>query len=289
MYHMIKKNLSKTVCCLMLGLAPPLAWADVSSMLNYQGHLTDKAGTPVDKTVDVTLTFWNAQTGGSTLGSPKSYIGVQVNNGVFSQNIDVSDITFDKPVYLETTVDGETLKPRQLVTSVPSTLLAQEAEQDQDTLGQLTCSKDQIVKWNGSKWVCADYGQGQNGSKLPLPDYESDWFTMKSQAGTASFREITHGLGVYPSKVKVLVKAIDGHNKGFIFEGVGATQHDDDEKVSQHGGLVFAYSDWKVRLWAPDKHNNYAHGFIINVGDGWGGEMHSQASHEALVKVRAWK
>ncbi len=283
-------------------------------------------------TVDITLTFWDALTDGSTLGSPKSYDDVNVSNGVFGKNVEVSDIPFDNPVYIETAVNGETLAPRQLVTSVPTFHLAKKAEQDQDTLGGLNCTTDQIAKWNGSAWVCADPGQGPKGdtgpqgakgdrgpqgtqgpkgdrgsqgaqgpkgdtgpkgppgpSKIPPPDHDSGWFTIKSQDGANSFKELRHGLGVYPSKVKVLVKAIDGQNKGFIFEGMGAAQHDDDQQYAAYGGVIFAYNDWNVRLWAPDKNNNYDHGWIIFVADGWGDEIHSQASHTAQVKVKAWK
>ncbi|RKZ41692.1 MAG: hypothetical protein DRQ49_04220 [Gammaproteobacteria bacterium] len=286
----IKKNLIQAVLWLMLGLVPQLAWAEVPNVINYQGYLTDSSGDPLEGTVNVTLTFWNALSGGTAIGSPKSYTNVNVNNGVFSQNVNVSDITFDQSVYVETTVNGETLAPRQLITSVPTSHLTKQAEQDQDTLAGLNCAKDQIPKWDSSTWTCADQAQGsQNGSKLPAPDYDSGWFTMKSQAGTASFKELTHGLGVYPSLVKVLVKAVDGENNGFIFEGMGSAQNDDDTKLTHHGGVIFAYNDWQVRLWAPDKNNNYKLGRIINVYDGWGGEMHTQQSTEALVKVKAWK
>ncbi len=328
----IKKNLLQAVLWLMLGLVPQLAWAEVPNVINYQGYLTDSSGSPLTGTVNVTLTFWDALTAGNTVGSPKSYTNVEVNNGVLSQNVDVSDIAFDKPVYVETTVNGETLSPRQLVTSVPSSRLAKQAEQDQDTLGGLNCTKDQIAKWNGSAWVCANPGQGPKGdtgpqgpqgpkgdtgqrgpqgpkgntgpqgpqgpkgpqgspgpSKLPPPDYESDWFTMKSQDGANSFKEITHDLGVYPSQVKVLVKAIDGENKGFIFEGMGSAQHDDDQKHALYGGVIFAYNDRKVRLWAPTQNNNYSLGRIIFIADGWGGEMHNQTAQKALVKVKVWK
>lgn len=288
----IKKNLIHALLCLTVGtvgLAPQLAWA-VPNVINYQGYLTDSSGNLMNGPVNITLTFWDALTGGNTLGSPKSYTNVNVNNGVLAQNIDVSDITFDNPIYIETAVNGETLAPRQLVTSVPTSRRSEETEQDQDTLGELNCSTDQIAKWNGNAWVCADPGQGSSsGSKLPPPDYDSGWFTMKSQDGTNSFKEITHGLGVYPSQVKVLVKAIDGANKGFIFEGTGAAQNDDDGSNPDYGGVIFAYNDWNIRLWAPDRRNGSSYGRIITIYDGWGGERHSQRSQEALVKVKAWK
>lgn len=126
-------------------------------------------------------------------------------------------------------------------------------------------------------------------TKFPTPDFDSDWFFMSSQAGINSYVEILHDLGAYPSRVKVLLRAIDGNNKGFIFEGSGSAQNDDDTSNKNYGGVVFAYDQTRVRLWAPDENNNYGHGGIINISDGWGGEVNSQTSHTAEVKVLVWK
>jgi len=131
-----------------------------------------------------------------------------------------------------------------------------------------------------------------NAGKLPPADYDSGWFEMKSQAGVNSYKEISHNLGVYPKRVKVLVKAIDGANQGFIFEGTGSAQKDDDTvdtNPKEYGGIVFAYNENRVRLWAPDKNNDSASGSIICVTDGWGGEVNAQQSHTASVKVLVWK
>lgn len=272
-----KKTLLLSLLCASLGLTSPLVSADISNLVNYQGSLTDNTGQPIDGTVNLTLTLWDALTGGSVVGNAKSYDNVDVKNGLFSLNVDVGDTTFDRPLYVETTVNGETLSPRQLVTGTPPYWVG------------LNCTTDQIIKWDGSAWVCADLSQTaqNNGSSLPAPDYESEWFTMKSQAGTASFKELTHGLGVYPSRVKVLVKAIDGPNEGFIFEGTGSAQNDDDG--GEYGGLIFAYNDSNVRLWAPDVKNGTASGRIFYIYDGWGGEINNHSSNEALVKVKAWR
>jgi len=124
-------------------------------------------------------------------------------------------------------------------------------------------------------------------SFIPTPSFDSGWFLMKSQAGQNSFTEITHNLGEYPRQVKVLIKAIDGANEGFIFEGIGMAQASDENE--EYGGVVYAYNQNKVRLWAPDKNNKNPYGRIINVKDGWGGETNSQASDTAMVKVLLWK
>jgi len=121
------------------------------------------------------------------------------------------------------------------------------------------------------------------------PDYDSGWFNMSSQAGVNSFRELSHNLGQYPAQVKVLVRAVDGNNLGFIFEGMGNAQSDDDEPSGSYGGLIFGYNPNKIRLWAPTLSNNSSLGRIINIQDGWGNEQFSQDSNNAQVRVLAWR
>ena len=83
-------------------------------------------------------------------------------------------------------------------------------------------------------------------------DYDSGWFTMESQAGTDSFKEVIHGLGALPEEVRVLVRATDGSNSGFIFKSSGS-QWSDDDPSRNYGGLISGYNDISVRLWAPGK------------------------------------
>lgn len=58
-----------------------------------------------------------------------------------------------------------------------------------------------------------------------------------------------------------------------------------DSKNRQYGGLVFAYDNTSVRLWAPDANDGFSTGRIIYVRDGWGGERNWQASVQAGVSV----
>lgn len=119
------------------------------------------------------------------------------------------------------------------------------------------------------------------------PFFDSGWFPMSSQNGNDSYQEVMHALGEYPSEVKVLTRAVDGNNAGFIFEGVGSAQADDTS--DQYGGLVFAYNQQMVRLWAPTLNNDVPVGRIINVTDGWGNEINTQESNEAEVRVLVWR
>jgi len=127
-------------------------------------------------------------------------------------------------------------------------------------------------------------------SSMPCgdPDYDSGWFTMSSQAGTNSYREVLHGLGIEPEYVRVLLRADDGNNDGYVFEGMGNAQTDDTNGA--YGGVIFGYSDTAVRIWAPDRNNDkYSHGKMLSISDGWGGELETQASDSASVRIMAWR
>ena len=106
-----------------------------------------------------------------------------------------------------------------------------------------------------------------------------------------SFRELDHGLAAMPGLVKVEVKAIDGPNNGYVFEGMGTAQADDDFNEA-YGGLLYGYSIDKIRLWAPKANPSgsfeaYDVGRIINNRQGWGGEYSVQGSQCASVRVTA--
>jgi hypothetical protein len=132
------------------------------------------------------------------------------------------------------------------------------------------------------------YKKNSSAASWATADYDSGWFTMNSQAGTASFQQRTHGLGAYPSKVLVLVRATSGNNNGYIFEASGVAQGDDDDD-NHYGGVLYAYNTSTVRLWAPDRNNGNSHGRIISINDGWGGEQNTQLSNSAQVRVLCWR
>ncbi len=54
---------------------------------------------------------------------------------------------------------------------------------------------------------------------------------MVRRQGKASFREVSLGLGGLPYEVKVCIRASDGENRGFVFQGQGMAQNDDDGDI----------------------------------------------------------
>jgi hypothetical protein len=99
-------------------------------------------------------------------------------------------------------------------------------------------------------------------------DFDSGWFQMSSQTVEQAFMEVRHGLGQWPRRVKVVTRAQSGLNGGFAFYGVGSAMSDDDfGDVEPYGGIVFAYNNATVRLWAPSLSNNGVLGSSISIGN----------------------
>ena len=64
------------------------------------------------------------------------------------------------------------------------------------------------------------YTAGSYGEFIESPDFESEWLRITAQS-TKSEVHVYHGLETVPAIVEVLVKAIDGPNKDFIFKAIG--------------------------------------------------------------------
>jgi len=96
-------------------------------LMNYQGRLTDKTAKPITTSVDVTFTFYDAETGGSQLGSGFSDTDTVTPSaaGVYSTmigddpgNLVPASVFTGDSVWLNVNVGGEDLAPRKRITSV---------------------------------------------------------------------------------------------------------------------------------------------------------------------------
>ncbi len=96
-----------------------------ATTVNYQGRLADAAGAPLSGDYAMTFALWDAPSGGSLVWGPESHAAVPVSEGLF--NVGLGSLTsggiptsaWDGDRYLEITVGGETLTPRELIRSVP--------------------------------------------------------------------------------------------------------------------------------------------------------------------------
>jgi hypothetical protein len=94
--------------------------------VGFQGRLTDSGGANVpDGTYEVTVRFWTNEAGGTSVFTETKQISVQ--DGLF--NMDLDDFpphifsaevsSLDDSLYMEVTVEGETLSPRRKVPGAP--------------------------------------------------------------------------------------------------------------------------------------------------------------------------
>ncbi len=102
--------------CLIHGLG----LAEILHEISYQGHLNDDNGSALTGSYDFSFMIYDAETSGSLLWS-EAQTGIAVQGGIFHVvlgSITPIDLDFSQPYWLEIVVSGETLSPRQTLTSV---------------------------------------------------------------------------------------------------------------------------------------------------------------------------
>ena len=106
-------------------------YAAVPKVLNYQGKLLDSDGVGLNDTLNITFKLYTAETGGDPIWT-ETIDNVEISKGLFSVELGTSDgfdtLSFAQPYWLEIEVAGETLTPRERLTSAPYALRAGTAD-----------------------------------------------------------------------------------------------------------------------------------------------------------------
>lgn len=98
--------------------------AAVAAPITYQGQLR-QAGGPVTGIVDMEFQLYDAPEGGNPEGAAVSVAGVPVDGGLFQVELDFGGgVPFEQGLWLQVTVAGEDLAPRQPITAAPLALRA---------------------------------------------------------------------------------------------------------------------------------------------------------------------
>ncbi len=114
-------------CLLAIGLAgAAAAQTPVGSAFTYQGQLSDTNG-PINGTADLIVTLFNAQTGGSAVGTANNFNNIAVANGLFTAVLDfgggavAGDARWVEIAVRSPAGSGAftTLSPRQPLTAAP--------------------------------------------------------------------------------------------------------------------------------------------------------------------------
>ena len=130
---------SYRITLLILGMFPLMSTLafSVPGLISYKGQLTDASGGPITDPVDVTFTLWDAETGGTQLGSGFSDTDSVTPNadGIYDTLIGddggsaiPGSIFENDSVWLNVNVDGEDLAPRTRLTPVGAALHAGSAD-----------------------------------------------------------------------------------------------------------------------------------------------------------------
>src|SRR3989338_688924 len=96
-----------------------VSFAAIPKTLNFQAKLTDKDGAPLSGNYDIKLDLYTIPAGGASIWE-ETHNGVVVSEGIANIILGSQialDLPFDKPYYLEISIQGEKLPQRQLLSS----------------------------------------------------------------------------------------------------------------------------------------------------------------------------
>lgn len=119
--------MKRTLMAVWLLIASAAAQAvPQETLFTYQGSLSANGG-PANGAYDFTFTLYDAETGGSPLTLPVTIPGLTVSNGSFTVDLDFPAQFTGEQRWIEVTVNGQTLSPRQPVNAVPVAQFALDA------------------------------------------------------------------------------------------------------------------------------------------------------------------
>ena len=150
------------------------ASAFVPETLTYQGRLTDRAGGPLNDTVDATFRIFAEPTGGDELWSePAETLDVVDGQltAVLGQSASLTDVFNGEARWLEIIINGETMTPRAELNTAPYAFRAARAAHaaDADALGGLSLT-DVLA---GQAGAATDLSYDNNASGLAATDVQA--------------------------------------------------------------------------------------------------------------------
>ncbi len=201
------------IACLVV---PGFAAAQAPGQVGYQGRLLKADGSPESGTVQIGFAIFSQESGGSALWSETQSLAL--TDGFYAtmlgQSTALDATIFGGGVrYLELSIGGTALTPRQKIGSVPYALACQSVTGGSVTASSLTVNGQQVIdaggkvdyarlktcanagdtlKWDGSAWTCASSiasvttsaplsGAGTPASPLALPvaSHSADGYLAK--------------------------------------------------------------------------------------------------------------
>ncbi|XP_076109787.1 uncharacterized protein LOC143078728 isoform X1 [Mytilus galloprovincialis] len=145
----------------------------------------------------------------------------------------------------------------------------------------------------GGLFSIAD-GWGKNKGKLEksgtVKIYAWKKLTSKSNfiqsvtlPSTSYTMSLTQPIDRENNLIDIIIRALDGTSKNFIFHGSGAVQNVNGNDAL--GGMVISYSDQTVRFWYP----NASSAALLLVDKSWGQPNTQHISHKVELSIKTWE
>jgi hypothetical protein len=236
-----------------------------ATLFSYQGELLDADGNPIDGSVEMIFALYHEESGGTAFWI-ESHTGAQaitVTDGLFHVQLgsltplDPAELTGD--AYLELAVNGETLTPREVLTSVAYALEATTLPAGATTRGDLVTDGTLIVNGNlgvgtasPARKLSVNSGGGDSAAEFYSTDTRVNLLLYDdTTTSQAAFSRIGDNLALLPSMGSV---------------GIGITNPSQKLQVN---GTIYANGD----LWADNHLSIYGQAYIGEPGVGEGGEV----------------
>ncbi|MGN6520528.1 MAG: DUF7151 family protein [Dokdonella sp.] len=112
--------IARRLAAILAGLIGTGAQAQVAQLpdFTYQGRLAQD-GQPANGSYDLSFTLYDAASGGNALGAPQLESQFPVVDGVFTVSLAFPGVFSGNQTWLEVSVNGQALLPRQAVTTTP--------------------------------------------------------------------------------------------------------------------------------------------------------------------------
>ncbi|MGC9396543.1 MAG: hypothetical protein ACP5J4_16995 [Anaerolineae bacterium] len=178
--------------------------ATVAGKINYQGHLTDPEGKPLDGTYPMRFQLYDDASAGVLLWD-SGVFNVEVDNGLFNTDLNVDAYHFDgKGLWLRIYVDGDWLTPRQELLPAPYALnlrpgAEMEANSPTNWLFRATNTSSMATGsaiWGAAATGSAIYGNSTGGYGLRGYSNTGNALVATSNTKTAGVFESNGGYGI---------------------------------------------------------------------------------------------
>ncbi len=228
----MRKQLCHAILSIALvsSAAPALAQG---TAFTYQGQLKN-SGTPVNGSVDLVFKLFDALAAGTQQGSTLTQNGVGVTNGLFTVSLDfgVSPYTANAARWLEITVNGQPLSPRQPLTPTPFALNTRGIHVDAG--GKVGIGTSAPVEPLSVRTAPSDYGFSHTDGTVTLSSFVGG-STGGGWLGTRSNHSLSFFTGDSPARMTIGAT-------GQV--GIGTVSPSDPLTIQTGSGQFFAGYGW---------------------------------------------